>query len=238
MDAPENTLESFMLAWERGSDGIEGDFHVLKDGGIACMHDSDTFRTTGTKAELAKLDTAELKRLDAGFWKGSEWKGAKVPLLKEVVDAMPEGKEIFVEIKDNSNDILFFLADMIKAGELNAKQVVVISFAEDVVGKAKEILSESKALLLTGMKYEEGKGLAPSADELIRRMTRINADGIDCCACQEIDKTFIDSIKNKGFEVHMWTVNDIVHAKKLVEMGVDSITSDCAFKLKQALAGE
>ena len=41
-DAPENTLAAFRLAWEQGSDGVEGDFYLTRDHQIVCIHDRST----------------------------------------------------------------------------------------------------------------------------------------------------------------------------------------------------
>src|SRR5512140_286258 len=70
-DAPENTLESFRLAWEQGADGIEADFRLTADGRIVCMHDETTGRTTGVNLNIADTALKELRRLDAGLWKGA-----------------------------------------------------------------------------------------------------------------------------------------------------------------------
>jgi len=32
LDAPENTLAAFNLAWQQGADGVEGNFYLTKDG--------------------------------------------------------------------------------------------------------------------------------------------------------------------------------------------------------------
>ncbi len=47
---PENSLPAFEASWELGVDGIEGDFHLTKDGEIVCIHDDDTKRVCNTKA--------------------------------------------------------------------------------------------------------------------------------------------------------------------------------------------
>ena len=51
--APENTLESFTLAWSRGATCIEGDFHLSKDGEIICMHDDNLKRTCGANLAIS-----------------------------------------------------------------------------------------------------------------------------------------------------------------------------------------
>ena len=56
-DAPENTMASFRLAWERGDDAIELDVHLTKDGQLIVCHDPDTKRhvrsVVGTVAAAA-----------------------------------------------------------------------------------------------------------------------------------------------------------------------------------------
>ena len=53
--APENTLESFTLAWARGAVCIEGDFHLSKDGEIICMHDDNPLRTCGVDRPVSAM---------------------------------------------------------------------------------------------------------------------------------------------------------------------------------------
>ena len=51
-EAPENTMDAFKLAWELGADGIEGDFHLTRDGHIVAIHDKDTNKVTKGKNKL------------------------------------------------------------------------------------------------------------------------------------------------------------------------------------------
>src|SRR5580765_8096399 len=98
-DAPENTLASFGLAWERGDDTVETDIHLTSDGQLIISHDFDTKRITGQMLVIKDEPLAKLKTLDAGSWKDPKWAGEKYPTLDEVLKQMPPGKRIFVEIK-------------------------------------------------------------------------------------------------------------------------------------------
>jgi glycerophosphoryl diester phosphodiesterase len=95
-DAPENTLAAFMLAWQQGADGIEGDFHLTRDGKIVCIHDADITRTASLAGQVAEATLAELRQLDVGSWKGEQWRGARIPALDEVLATVPEGKQVFI----------------------------------------------------------------------------------------------------------------------------------------------
>jgi glycerophosphoryl diester phosphodiesterase len=98
--APENTMASAKLAWEMGADAVEIDIHLSKDNRIMVIHDSDTKRTCSEKKNLIieKTPSILLRDLDAGSWKGAEFKGEKIPYLTEIIETVPEGKTLVVEI--------------------------------------------------------------------------------------------------------------------------------------------
>src|SRR3954469_16330395 len=106
-DAPENTMASFNLAWERHDDVVETDVHLTKDGKLIISHDPHTFRTTGGPRHggqnlvIAEHTADELRQLDVGKWKAPVWAGQKMPLLEELLATIPDkpGKRVFIEIK-------------------------------------------------------------------------------------------------------------------------------------------
>lgn len=223
-DAPENTMASFRLAWERGAVGIEGDFYKLTDGRIACMHDQEAKRTTGVDVDICTIDYAELSKLDAGSWKGLEWSGEKVPLLDDIFKEIPDSCCIYVEVKDNSGGIIEAIKVLSEKYEITSKQMIIISFSEAAILRASEIIPCAKRFLLTGFDY--------SADELIKKLKQTNSDGVDCYCASELDHKFIRKVKSAGFEFHVWTVNDVETAQRMIDAGADSITSNCAAKLR------
>ena len=81
-DAPENSLAAFRAAVEHGF-GAELDVHLMKDGGLAVIHDSSLARTAGADVNIEDLSTEDLEnyRLE-----GTE---EKIPLLEEAY--LPEG---------------------------------------------------------------------------------------------------------------------------------------------------
>lgn len=56
---PENSMAAFRLALDKGY-GIELDLHLLKDGGLAVIHDAKLKRTTGAEGFIEDLTTADL----------------------------------------------------------------------------------------------------------------------------------------------------------------------------------
>ena len=103
---PENTLPSFALGVEQGADAIELDVHVSADGELVVIHDDTMNRTTDMTGAVAGLTLAEIKRADAGAtftaddgsfpYRGT---GLTVPTFAEVLDWLPDGIGLVVEIK-------------------------------------------------------------------------------------------------------------------------------------------
>jgi glycerophosphoryl diester phosphodiesterase len=105
--APENTVAAAKLAWELGADAVEVDIHLSKDNRIMVIHDKDTKRTCSGKKNLTIADSPStlLRDLDAGIWKDPKYKGEKIPFLTEIIETVPEGKTLVVEIKCGSEVI-------------------------------------------------------------------------------------------------------------------------------------
>lgn len=97
---PENTLRAFRAALAAGARWAELDVHECADGELVVMHDPKVDRTTNGQGAIAELSLAELRRLDAGSWRGAEFAGEPVPTLEEVLALLhAAGACLNVEVK-------------------------------------------------------------------------------------------------------------------------------------------
>lgn len=64
--APENTIASFELAIELGSDALELDLRQTKDSVLVVLHDSNVDRTTNGSGNVNNFTFSQLQKLDAG----------------------------------------------------------------------------------------------------------------------------------------------------------------------------
>ena len=101
---PENTMPSFQRAFELGVDAIELDVHRVEHR-LAVIHDDTLERTTNGKGPVAGISLAELKDLDAGD-------AASIPLLDEVLDALPGRVAVNIELKGRGTAAL--VADLLR----------------------------------------------------------------------------------------------------------------------------
>lgn len=71
---------------------------------------------------------------------------------------------------------------------------------------------------------------------MIEQLKNCNATGVDIYGCREaIDAAYIQKVKDAGYEFHVWTIDQEENARYFMEIGVDSITSNCAARLKGIL---
>ncbi|HZI31523.1 MAG TPA: glycerophosphodiester phosphodiesterase family protein, partial [Candidatus Binatia bacterium] len=127
-DAPENTLAAVNLAWQQNADAVEVDVHLSKDRKLVVIHDDNTRRTGGVDDKVSEQTLSKLRSLDVGCWKGKQWTGEKVPLLEEVLAAIPEGRRLFVELKCGSEGVRVFQQALGLSGRTPGP-IVAISFS-------------------------------------------------------------------------------------------------------------
>jgi len=234
-DAPENTLESVNLAWARQADAVEVDVYLTKDGQIVAFHDYNTKKITGVDRNIVDQTFSELSRLDVGSWKGSKWKGIRIPKLSDVIKTIPEGKRMFVEVKCGP-EIISELASVFKKSGKKADQLVVISFDYEVVKQAKVIFPKIKCFYLSSFKIDEVSGKqVPTVEELISLAKEANLDGLNVSYKGLRKQDFFNKVKKAGLELFTWTVNSPMDANDLIKMGIQGITTDRPAWLKKRL---
>ena len=145
-DLPENSLPAFNAAWEYGVDGIEGDFHLTKDGVIVCIHDEDTKRVCNQKLIIKDSTLEELKQLNLSY-KDSKNSKVKIPTLAEVLKVLPSNKKIYIEIKCGV-EIIKPLIKELSRFKIDSDQAVIISFDEKIIKEFKLEVPNYKAYWL------------------------------------------------------------------------------------------
>ena len=105
-DYPENTMISFSKAAENPLvDAVELDVHLCKTGEVVISHDFSLKRTAGIDREIEDLTLEELKGIDVGSFKGSEFRDARVPLLRELFSTFGTRFYYDIELKVKAWDI-------------------------------------------------------------------------------------------------------------------------------------
>ncbi len=236
-EAPENTLASMQLAWERGAQAIETDIRLSSDHQIVAIHDDNTRKTAGKDCPVAAQTFAQLRELDAGSYKGEKWTGEKIPTLTEILQTIPPEGKISIEIKAGL-EIVQPLAEILHQTQLNPQQICLIAFDFEVLIAARNTFPSCRTHWLVDLKNTpDNRGT--SLERAIETAQQNHVTGLDIGVNIDPENTqniiWVKGVKKAGLELYAWTVNDVALAKKLIEAGIDGITSDRAQWLREQL---
>eukprot|EP01029_Cantina_marsupialis_P010413 TRINITY_DN237633_c0_g1_i1.p1 TRINITY_DN237633_c0_g1~~TRINITY_DN237633_c0_g1_i1.p1 ORF type:complete len:256 (-),score=25.26 TRINITY_DN237633_c0_g1_i1:262-1029(-) len=236
-DAPENSLSAVNMAWERGARIVEIDIHLTADNEIAVIHDNHTGRVGDRKLFVKKTSLQELKEVDVGIKKAITFKGEKIPSLNEVIETVPLGAKLVIEIKCGKN-IIKPLVQLLENSALKNHQIEIISFHLDVLGLMKKEAPQYKTLWLLDLDYYLPHWLLYiRPKKIIKKIKENGLDGVNVWAGKIINKSFVKAFQKEGFHFYVWTVNELDEAERVLGYGIDAITTDRAEWITKQLAG-
>lgn len=211
------------------ADGVEVDIRLTLDNKIVCHHDKSALRTTGIDRKIEDMSLEEIQSLDCGSWFGENWSDERIPELKDVLKSVPKDKEIYIEVKTKEEIVPFLLQD-IDEQKLSIDQITVITFFPEVIREIKRRDANIKCNLLIAFDYKD-----IAVDEIIDLAVKIDANGLGAQNHKRLNRQFIQSLKNTGKSVHVWTVNSRKEAEEYLKNGIDSITTNKPLYLRNHL---
>jgi glycerophosphoryl diester phosphodiesterase len=159
----------------------------------------------------------EIKKYDAGKWKG--YPGEKIPLLKEVFEKFGNEIKILIEIKECDVSTLIKL---IKEYRME-KRVIVGSFNLEYIKEVRNLLPIISTALIS---YEVPENI----DQLIKYGIR----KLDI-HFHNLNKEIVKELVSYGFVVNTWTPDTEEELKKVIDYGVQFITTDRPDILKEII---
>jgi glycerophosphoryl diester phosphodiesterase len=229
--APENTMASVMLGWEKGAD-VEVDIYLTKDNQIVVIHDKTTKRTAGIELTVAEVTSQELRQLDVGSFKSEKFTGEPIPFLTDIVESIPPGRKLYIEIKCGQ-EVLPYLRELLaESGKMS--QIVIIGFDLETVTKSKELIDVPTYWLKGTEKIKETEEWIPHDPQLIQTAKNNGLDGMDVHFAG-VTKEFVDAATAAGQKLYVWTVDDPEEAARLVNLGVAGITTNRPAWLREQL---
>lgn len=230
--APENTLAAIQLAWQQGADAAEIDVQLTADGQLVAIHDETTLRTGGVDWVVKDRTLAELKTLDVGSWKSPQFSGERIPTLAEVLDIVPPGKRLFIEVKCGIEAIPE-LVRVLSAAKTAREQTVLIGLDFDTIVAVKRALPDRVACWVTEQFAGDSptSPITPPTAELIERALAAMLDGLDINNLSERPSGDIAQITRAGLQAYVWTVNSSERAAWHYAEGIHGITTDVPGRL-------
>jgi glycerophosphoryl diester phosphodiesterase len=220
-------MAAFRLALEQGADGFELDVWRCGSGELVVVHDADAARTTGVKFRIARTPWSELRRLEAGSWKGDRFGGERLPLLPEVLEAFPSAI-VNVELKaDGTGDPRAALALARIARDLGAAGRLLVSSFDPLLVAATRALMPRVA---TGLVFaSDQRWRAQVALARLLRPAALHPERTLATAAR------IAGWKASGYAVHVWTVDREEEIVAMCAAGVDGLVSNRPAAAREAV---
>ena len=206
---PENTLAAFREAIRLGAHMIEFDVALTKDGQLVLMHDATVDRTTDGSDRVSDLTLAELKALDAGSWKGGEFKEERIPTLDETLAAMPENIWLNVHLKGSIG-----LAEKVTR-RIVAHQRLHQSFLACKSKAAHAAKQVDPRIKICNME-RQANTLA-----YVNETINMKADFIQLLGGKSVDPTLTKRLRERGIRINYCCANEAEKVRELFEAGVE-----------------
>lgn len=102
---PEHTMEAYTNAAAYGIKALEVSVNKSADGVLFCHHDTNGLKMTGSPDSWSTMQWADIQQLwnDSSPWTGTSTPKARIPLLKDVLDAYAHTHVIFIEDKQGTS---------------------------------------------------------------------------------------------------------------------------------------
>lgn len=226
-DFPENTLEAFAAAVAQGADGVELDVMRCGTGELVVCHDEWLDRLAGLHLEVASTSYRRLQQVDVGTRLG--FAPARIPLLEQVFESLGPQVIINVELKCDDLDDRGLAVEVGKLiterGE--GDRVFVSSFNPLCLIR----LAKAFPTLKRGFLIDPDKSWLRQAYWWlpVTASSSVHPYFKDCTPER------VNAWHQLGWQVAVWTVDDLDEARSLRAMGVDWLITNRPGDLRKRL---
>ena len=210
---PENTIASFLGALLYGAHGVELDVGVSADNEAVIIHDTDLERVAGVNANVDDLLLKDLKTFHLGM-------GQTIPTLREALEAIPRGYEVFVEIKE-LRATKQALRTVVEHGRLD--EVIFISFDVDVL-KLLRSLNRDARLGINIDSIEKARQALILIKSLGLETVNPPIEALEIVGPEGL-RSYLSKVYDAGAKTVLWTVNEPESIKDFIDE-IDYVITD------------
>lgn len=233
--APQNTIPAFKKALELGSDGLETDVHITKDGNAVICHNYSIDETSNGRGNISDRTLKELKSHDFGRYFSRKFKDTPLPSLDEFLEICKTDslKIMNIELKHprtKNSPIVEKTLEAVKKHNLLDK-LLISSFDQKLLIRAKEIEPECKTAYLYPYPDSAVKCFFVPPYSLIKK---IGADAVHPHQFF-VNKSMVDKFHSMGVKVNAWTINTEEQIEKMFRCGIDGYITDSPADTREIL---
>ena len=227
---PENTLASFRAALAVGAGVLELDVRVTRDWHPVVMHDATVDRTTDGFGTVRGMTLEAVRRLSAGLPEEG------VPTLREVFEEFPDAA-VNLDIKDwdlpgAEKAVLRVLREVGAAGRVlvaSADNGVLRRFRRAAGGEFYTGASRREIAIFYALSLLRLGRLARPAYVALQVPVYYGP-------LRLVTPRFVWAAHALGVRVDVWTVNDPVQMREVLDLGADAVMTDRPEELAKVLA--
>ena len=232
---PDESLLAFTNAVDMGLQVLEVDIHRTKDGVLVINHDQTIDRLTDGSGLIREMSWSGLQQVDGAYnWSPDgltypyRGKGVKILSLIAVLDAFPQ--QVYdIEIKQHDPPLENDLCDLLRQYGVAADQVIVASFSDETLTRFQGVCPE----VATSLPVNQGTILYILSRVGLERLLPLDAVVAQLprsfstkLGQLELDRRYINAFSKGDRQVWVWTVNDSIEMRRMVNMGVHGIITD------------
>jgi glycerophosphoryl diester phosphodiesterase len=212
----ENTLPSIQKAMDLDVDIIEIDVFKIKSGEIVVFHDDKLDRLTNAPGNIEDYYIFDLKKviIDGGH---------KIPMLQDVLKLINNKVALNIELKGagTTDRVNHILNSYIEKRNWSPENFIISSFNWD---ELKEMRRHNPNVAIAVLTEEDPVDAIPVAKEL-------NAVAINPYF-KNLDVDKANEIRDAGFKIYTWTVNEPADIDDMKRIGVDGIITNFPERVK------
>ncbi|XP_049925498.1 lysophospholipase D GDPD3a isoform X1 [Epinephelus moara] len=247
----ESTMGAFTHAVEQGTQMLEMDCHLTRDGHVVVSHDENLLRQTGHDVTISSLNLQDMplykEKLEVTFYAGRYSSGAdrKFALLEDVFRKFPD-TPVSIEIKENNKELIEKVSDLVRC--YNREEITVWASVNSRIMKECRKTNDSmpysftvhRGVLLLLLFYSGLLPFVPLGESLVQcylpriinrtfiPKKRILRNPLIISLIEKVTmrKSLFNHLAARGIQVHLFVCNEDEDIKAAFEVGATGVMSD------------
>ncbi|MFA5040561.1 MAG: glycerophosphodiester phosphodiesterase family protein [Bdellovibrionales bacterium] len=218
--APENSLESFIVARDSGAKWIETDVKLTSDGIPILIHDETLDRTTNGQGLVSQTSWKTIQTLDAGSWFSPAFSNTRVTSLTEMLTFCSSSRmRLILELKPSPGrtqaTVMVTLIEASKMWPENLAPPMIASFDVDSL----VISAQLRPDWPRGLFFEKWENDWVEMAVITQATTITFKEDL-------LTPDRLEILRRSPVPILAYTVDDPARAKELMKNGIKAVFSD------------